>query len=616
METFEGIVACIVRAALVAVLGHAWSAREGRRQPADRPERLQRQGRRARPCGCSPRRATTSRGRQQQRAAPDRRDRAQARSSKVRPRSRARASAPRVDTIDPDGSYDVSGRTSTTRTSAGRGRSRRHPAPDAVRGVLASSPRTTPNIVKLETIGHSVNGKPIIALRITRDAREPTNPDGSRPAALYMSTQHAREWITAEQTRRLAHLFVDNYGGSGPAQGHAGARHRRRLRAARSPRLVNTREIWIMPIANPDGYDFTFTPGNRQWRKNLRDNNGDNQITARDGVDPNRNYPRHWGFDHEGSSADPTTRDLSRHRAGARSPRRRPWRPLAARRLEFLVNYHSAAELLLYGTGFQVQTTPRTTRSTARSRAPTRTRRSPATRPARRTRTTRSSRPSCTRPTATSTTTRARAARHAGVHPRDGHRRPGARRRRLGLRVPGLRGRRPAGLREEPPVRARPREVRGRSREPDVAPRAAIAPSFEMHPFSVSFGDPQTVRVNVKRVARAGLAALDGRRRRTSRRRRRREYNGGERYGGDLDVYYHEMRGHDHRDEPGRPRQGVVRGRRAASQSFGYDARSDSGSRVLILAAEDYRQAGPHDRVPGLRRPRRAELPAATTRPR
>ena len=67
-------------------------------------------------------------------------------------------------------------------------------------------------------------------------------------------------------------------------------------------KLVDTRELWFILIANPDGYDFTFTPENRLWRKNLRDNNGDGQITAIDGVDPNRNFPTHWSYDDEGSN--------------------------------------------------------------------------------------------------------------------------------------------------------------------------------------------------------------------------------------------------------------------------------------------------------------------------
>ena len=112
-----------------------------------------------------------------------------------------------------------------------------------------------------------------------------------------------------------------------------------------------------MPVANPDGYDFTFEPGQRLWRKNLRDNNGDGQITAGDGVDLNRNFADKWGYDNEGSSPDPVERDLPRPGPELRA------RDQGARRascervgFEFFVNYHSAAELLLYGTGWQVAT--------------------------------------------------------------------------------------------------------------------------------------------------------------------------------------------------------------------------------------------------------------------
>ena len=76
-----------------------------------------------------------------------------------------------------------------------------------------------------------------------------------------------------------------------------------------------------MIVANPDGYDFTFTPGNRLWRKNLRDNNGDGQITIGDGVDPNRNYPTYWGYDNEGSSDEPAS-DTYRGTVRRRSRRR------------------------------------------------------------------------------------------------------------------------------------------------------------------------------------------------------------------------------------------------------------------------------------------------------
>ena len=65
--------------------------------------------------------------------------------------------------------------------------------------------------------------------------------------------------------------------------------------------LVNTRELWFVLVANPDGYQYTFD-AERLWRKNLRDNDGDGQITVGDGVDLNRNYAEHWNYDNEGSS--------------------------------------------------------------------------------------------------------------------------------------------------------------------------------------------------------------------------------------------------------------------------------------------------------------------------
>ena len=108
-------------------------------------------------------------------------------------------------------------------------------------------------------IGQSLNGAPILALRVTRDAREASNPDGSQPAVLYNANQHAREWITPEMIRRLAHLYIDNYGETGPAIGTDG-NPVAGVTAEELTQLVNTRELWFIVSANPDGYDFTFTP--------------------------------------------------------------------------------------------------------------------------------------------------------------------------------------------------------------------------------------------------------------------------------------------------------------------------------------------------------------------
>ena len=85
--------------------------------------------------------------------------------------------------------------------------------------------------------------------------------------------------------------------------------------------LLKKTELWFVISANPDGYQYTFEH-ERLWRKNLRDNDGDGQITAADGVDPNRNFDEHWGYDNEGSSPDPSDETYrgSERRLGAGDP--------------------------------------------------------------------------------------------------------------------------------------------------------------------------------------------------------------------------------------------------------------------------------------------------------
>lgn len=48
-------------------------------------------------------------------------------------------------------------------------------------------------------------------------------------------------------------------------------------------------DFWFVPVVNPDGYVYTHTT-DRLWRKTRSKSGGFCQ-----GVDPNRNYPFHWG---------------------------------------------------------------------------------------------------------------------------------------------------------------------------------------------------------------------------------------------------------------------------------------------------------------------------------
>jgi hypothetical protein len=214
---------------------------------------------------------------------------------------------------------------------------RSYSEPGGIRDELVKVARDNPGLAKLEALGTTVQGKTIYAVKVTKNARKVR--DGARPAVLYSAAQHAREWITPEMDRRLLHYVVDHYATD------------QRIR-----RLLDSTELWFVPVANPDGYDFTFTEGNRLWRKNLRDNNGDGQITGNDGVDPNRNYPTKWGYDNEGSSPSYGS-ETYRGAAPASEPETRALDGLLHRiRFTHQVNYHSAAQLLLYGVGWQVST--------------------------------------------------------------------------------------------------------------------------------------------------------------------------------------------------------------------------------------------------------------------
>jgi hypothetical protein len=195
--------------------------------------------------------------------------------------------------------------------------------------------RQYPSITKGLTVGRTHEGRPIIAIKVTRNADR--KKDGTRPAVLFNAQQHAREWLAGETCRRTLDYFVTNYGAN-----------------ARVTRLVDSRELWFVCISNPDGHEYTFTPGNRLWRKNRADNDHDGILgEPNDGVDPNRNFATNWGLDEEGASSDPTS-ETYRGEGPDSEPETKAMKKLwKIAKPEFIKNDHTAAELLLWPNGFQ-----------------------------------------------------------------------------------------------------------------------------------------------------------------------------------------------------------------------------------------------------------------------
>ncbi|WP_211288035.1 M14 family metallopeptidase [Mumia flava] len=206
-----------------------------------------------------------------------------------------------------------------------------------IKDDLVATARANPSLTKLVKIGTSGTGQPIYALKVTTGAK--WLKDGRKPSVLYGATQHAREWITPQMVQRLMHYMIDGYGSD-----------------REITKLLRTTELWFLPVQNPDGYDFTFTEGNRLWRKTLRDNNGDGVITNGDGVDMNRNFPYKWGYDNEGSSPQPASETYRGPEPASESETRATIGLVDKVGFDFFINYHSAAELILYGVGWQVET--------------------------------------------------------------------------------------------------------------------------------------------------------------------------------------------------------------------------------------------------------------------
>jgi hypothetical protein len=127
--------------------------------------------------------------------------------------------------------------------------------------------------------------------------------------------------------------------------------------------LVDNREIWFVPVVNPDGYahneeTWLDTGSFGMWRKNLRNNDANPNTTGADGVDLNRNFGYQWGYDDSGSSpfiSSPTYRGTGPFS----EPETQALRDFVnARAFRTANNYHSFYELCLYPWGYQDVPTP------------------------------------------------------------------------------------------------------------------------------------------------------------------------------------------------------------------------------------------------------------------
>lgn len=181
-----------------------------------------------------------------------------------------------------------------------------------------------PDLCSKFSIGSSIQGRTIYGLRITA----PGDPAG-RAGLLFDGCQHAREWIAVMVPMYLADRMVENFD-TDPA----------------IAALLNEAVVYVIPIINPDGYEYSRTT-DRFWRKNRR-NNGNGTF----GVDLNRNWGFGWGG--TGSSGDPSS-DVYRGTAPFSEPETQALRDFAVAHPEIVahIDFHSYSQLILYPFGYE-----------------------------------------------------------------------------------------------------------------------------------------------------------------------------------------------------------------------------------------------------------------------
>ncbi|MDP8287890.1 MAG: M14 family zinc carboxypeptidase, partial [Candidatus Electryonea clarkiae] len=179
----------------------------------------------------------------------------------------------------------------------------RYPTYDVYIAMMYQFASDYPSICQLENIGYSIENREILTVKIS------DNPDieEDEPEFFYTAQMHGDEIVTYIMMLRLIDYILSHYGTD-----------------AEITEMVNEIEIWINPLANPDG---TYHGGNNTVsgaRRYLANN-----------VDPNRNFPDPEDGPH---------------------PDGHPWAPETIMMMDFAdehrlihsANFHSGAEVVNY----------------------------------------------------------------------------------------------------------------------------------------------------------------------------------------------------------------------------------------------------------------------------
>lgn len=145
-----------------------------------------------------------------------------------------------------------------------------------------------PELVHKTSIGKTAEGRDIWAVRIGK------GPEGEKPGTLVVGGHHAREWAGNGAVTNSIETLLKSYG-----------------KDENLTQMVDNMELWFVPLANPDGYEYSRN-ADPNWRKNRSRHPEVDGV----GTDLNRNYRADYRFpgdspsrtdDDQGASDNPNS---------------------------------------------------------------------------------------------------------------------------------------------------------------------------------------------------------------------------------------------------------------------------------------------------------------------
>tara|TARA_B100001245_G_scaffold154684_1_gene115942 strand:+ start:254 stop:2506 length:2253 start_codon:yes stop_codon:yes gene_type:complete len=186
-----------------------------------------------------------------------------------------------------------------------------------------------------DSIGTSFEGRTIWAFKLS------DNPsiDEDEPEVLFTGLTHAREPLSMMNLFYFANWICENYNSDLTAN-----------------YLLDNREMWFIPIINPDGYAYneSISPdGGGMHRKNRRLNppNSSCNMGTQQGVDLNRNYGYNWGENNSGSSGNPCSAVYRGLSAFSEPETEAISNFILSREFSNVLHYHSYSNFLIHSWG-------------------------------------------------------------------------------------------------------------------------------------------------------------------------------------------------------------------------------------------------------------------------